>query len=100
MNSNVKNIAGMLDDGVNKRLSASGILVQNEARRLCPVDTGRLRSSITNEPLEDSVIIGTNVEYGPVIELGSAFQSAQPYLRPGLMNSLPALRALWGSPLA
>ena len=48
------------------------------------LDTGRLRNSITHivRPDEDSVYIGTNVEYAPDVELGTVYQDAQPFLKP------------------
>ncbi|MDQ5839969.1 MAG: hypothetical protein M3537_02200, partial [Chloroflexota bacterium] len=71
----------------------------NEAKLFCPVDTGRLRSSLSGG-LPDGVgpggmkdddsiqgpgiIIGTNVNYSPDVEFGTRRQRAQPYLRPAL----------------
>ena len=65
------------------------IKVERAAKRNAPVDTGRLRSSITRSNVVrngDSleVAIGTDVEYGPYVELGTSRQRAQPYLRPAL----------------
>ena len=60
---------------MNKRkelaLKAIGETAERHAKDITPVDTGRLRNSIANEVEGDSVYIGTNVEYGPAIELGS-----------------------------
>lgn len=63
--------------------------VERTAKRLCPVDTGRLRSSITHSEPERrgdvvAVRIGTNVEYARFVELGTSRARAQPYLRPAL----------------
>lgn len=45
-------------------LDAAGITVSGRARELTPVDTGRLRSSITWQRVTDNEVhIGTNVEY-------------------------------------
>lgn len=67
---------------------------QNRARELCPVDTGRLRASITHVPGRDSngyyVDVGSNVEYAPFIEFGTIKQPAQPYLRPALAEAVAA----------
>lgn len=52
-------------------LEAVGITAEGFAKRLTPVDTGRLRNSISHTVVGDSVYIGTNVEYGPYIELGT-----------------------------
>lgn len=67
-----------------------GIETQNEARRYCPVDTGRLRSSIRcTAPAKDLkgwyVEVGTNVQYAALVEFGTRRMRAQPYLRPGLL---------------
>jgi HK97 gp10 family phage protein len=73
-----------------------GLKAQNNARQLCPVDTGRLRSSIIAEQGRDArgffVQIGTNVEYAPYVEFGTGRSAAQPFLRPGV---LAAMRS-WG----
>ena len=75
-----------------KDLQALGIDVQNQARRFCPVDTGRLRSSIQHQMGEDAqgpyVVIGTNVEYAPYVEFGTLHQRARPYLRPALARAI------------
>lgn len=64
------------------------VQVESAAKQLCPVDTGRLRSSITHTVTREGssyrVTVGTNVEYAPFIELGTRYMSAQPFLRPAL----------------
>jgi HK97 gp10 family phage protein len=79
-----------------KYLMKVAIRVQTRAKRKCPVDTGRLRSSITHEAGQDSkgllVRIGTNVHYAPYVEFGTIRMRPQPFLRPALdevMRSLP-----------
>jgi phage gpG-like protein len=58
------------------------ILIQNDARILAPVDTGRLRNSIAHEVTASGQSVtgrtGTNVQYGPVVEYGRAAGSAMP----------------------
>lgn len=53
------------------------------------VDTGRLRASITNQMDNDgkSVVVGTNVEYGPYVELGARGRKPRPYLRNTITNN-------------
>jgi HK97 gp10 family phage protein len=74
--------------------------IQNIARTLAPVDTGRLRSSITASKGADSggvyVEIGTNVEYAIYQEFGTRYMAAQPFLRPAVaigVNDFPAIMA-------
>jgi HK97 gp10 family phage protein len=76
------------DGPVGKDLARRAIRVEARAKQLCPVDTGRLRSSITHELATQggqlSARIGTDVDYGKHVELGTARAAAQPFLRPGL----------------
>lgn len=55
----------------NKALEIIGGKAESYAKKLCPVDTGRLRNSITHQQMDDHTeMIGTNVEYAPYVELG------------------------------
>lgn len=66
--------------------------VQNRARQLAPVDTGRLRSSIVHTPGRDShgafVDVGSNVVYAAFVEFGTSRGRAQPFLRPALAEAV------------
>lgn len=74
-----------------RHLLGLAIKVQNEARRLCPVDTGRLRASIHHVPGRDArgfyVQVGTNVNYAGFVEFGTRRMRAQPFLRPALARA-------------
>ena len=73
---------------VARDLQRRALQVDRAAKQLCPVDHGRLRSSITNEIGQDGqglvVTIGTNVEYAPYVELGTSNSPAQAFLLPAL----------------
>lgn len=60
-------------DGIDKVLLQAGYLVEKEAKIRCPVDTGRLRASITTRlgQGEKAVAVGSNVEYAAAVEFGS-----------------------------
>jgi HK97 gp10 family phage protein len=51
------------------------VIVERDAKERAPVDTGRLRASITSEVtgmMMDTVgIVGSNVEYAPFVEMGT-----------------------------
>ena len=68
----------------NKALEIIGGKAESYAKRLCPVDTGRLRNSITHQQYDDSTeVVGTNVEYAPYVELGTVKNKhPKPVLRP------------------
>ena len=54
-------------------LEKCGLVAEGYAKKLCPVDTGNLRNSITHtvDEQEPAAIIGTNNEYAPYVELGT-----------------------------
>lgn len=78
----------LASDQVAKVLTAKALRVEAIAKRLCPVDTGRLRASITSEVGKDSdglyAVVGSDVEYAGYVEFGTSRNAAQPYLRPAL----------------
>ena len=75
-----------------RALEMIGGKAESYAKKLCPVDTGRLRNSITHQQYDESTeVIGTNVEYAPHVELGHHTRSgskveAKPFLRPAAEN--------------
>lgn len=98
-------------DKLQQNLIKAGSLVEGEAKYLCPVDTGRLRGSIstnwtgsgmvrgkTGPPAKDEdgvsqpsggkdtfeVVVGTNVEYGHAVEFGTQKIENRPFLFPAL----------------
>lgn len=73
-----------INDAVLRALERIGQAAEGYAKDLCPVDTGNLRNSITHVVDEsgEAAYIGTNVEYGPYVELGTVKQNAQPFLHP------------------
>lgn len=66
--------------------------VETAAKRLAPVDTGRLRSSITHAIDRDGDglvgIVGSDVDYAVFVELGTSRAAAKPFLRPALAAEL------------
>lgn len=92
---------------VNAAISV-GMFVSGEAQDICPVDTGNLRDSITHAYNDDghqvTLLVGTNVEYAPYVELGHHQQPGRfvpaikkrlvrswvppkPFLRPAFENN-------------
>lgn len=73
---------------VDKALAQKAFQVENAAKRFAPVDTGRLRASITTVMGQDSLglvaFVGSNVTYAIYQECGTMYQSGTPFLRPAL----------------
>lgn len=72
------------EEEIQKALEAIGLLAEGYAKKLCAVDTGRLRNSISHTVKGDTAYIGTNVFYAPYVEMGTSKMAAQPFLRPAV----------------
>ena len=75
-----------VDAAKQRGLEKVGLTAERYAKALCPVDTGRLRNSISHEVHGDSVYIGTNVEYAVYVEKGTRKMQAYPYLKPAAQD--------------
>lgn len=75
-----------IQDKLLRALETCGLVAEGYAKKLCPVDTGRLRNSISHAESNNEEYIGTNVEYAPYVELGTSKQRSQPYLKPAVEN--------------
>lgn len=70
---------------LDKKIEIIALMVEKEAKELCPVRTGRLRASIhAGKENKYTHYVGTNVEYAPFVEFGTRKMRAQPYLRPAV----------------
>lgn len=88
----LQNIAKKATSNVEQALIESALMVERDAKIKTPVDTGRLRQSISHETENfgsenPAVIVGTNVDYAGYIEFGTSKQPAQPYLYPALTEN-------------
>ena len=68
---NTKEVLSALDKAIERGLEAIGLTDEGHAKKETPVDTGRLRNSISHAVEDKSAYIGTNVEYAPYVELGA-----------------------------
>ena len=93
---NSDEFAKALPEQIEQALTAIGLTAESYAKRDCPVDTGRLRNSITNavEVGERSVYIGSNVEYAAFVELGTSRMKARPYLKPAATEHTAEYKSL------
>lgn len=87
-NSRIDEVLDALQNQKAKVLEEWGLIAEAYASDLCPVDTGRLRASISHDTDEDTMYLGTNVEYAPYVELGTSCMDAQPFLRPAIENHM------------
>ena len=70
---NSKEISAEIKAALLRGLEKCGLVAEGYAKKLCPVDTGNLRNSITHvvDEQEPAAIIGTDSEYGAYVELGT-----------------------------
>lgn len=94
--SHVDELKNALPDAIERALEAVGMQAADNVADLAPVDTGRLKASITHQVdvNEQCVYIGTNVEYAAYVEMGTSKMKAQPYLQPGIMNNVDEYKAI------
>lgn len=73
----------VVQDGKNV-LYEMMLAIERHAKRLAPVDTGRLRNSIHVEPSlpSDEMAVTTGVSYAVYQEYGTYRMKAQPFMRP------------------
>lgn len=90
-------IANAIDRALVAALEEVGLVAEGYAKRACPVDTGRLRNSITHIVDEGTrhVVIGTNVEYAPYVELGTRRQKPQPFLKPAAEDHASTFKGIF-----
>ena len=70
--NNADDILRLLERGKRNALTAIGATAETYAKNTTPVDTGRLRNSISHAVDGEAVYIGSNVEYAPYVELGTS----------------------------
>ena len=73
---------------IETALEKVGLMAERNAKLACPVDTGRLRNSVTHTHDKNTAYIGTNVEYAPYVEMGTVNTRAQPYLKPAIADHI------------
>lgn len=76
-----------VEHAINRAIAAAleecGLAAERFAKAKCPVDTGRLRNSITHalDMSDEAVYVGTNVEYAPYQEFGTHGRDGKHFLR-------------------
>lgn len=119
LNANFDDYVGdNLDDAVAAALERVGSAAEGFAADLAPVDSGRLRNSITHKVDDNSVTVGSPLEYATYVEFGTGKyasggrntpwvykddkgnwhythgQRAQPFLKPALQNNINTYQAI------
>lgn len=67
-------VLSAFDAAMARGLEKCGLVAEGYAKKLCPVDTGNLRNSITHmvtDVNEQAAYVGSNAEYAAYVELGT-----------------------------
>ena len=66
-------VLSALDAAIAWGLETCGLVAEGYAKKLCPVDTGNLRNSITHtvDSGEKAAYVGTDSEYAVYVEMGT-----------------------------
>lgn len=100
VDSHVKEVLNLSDDALSRTLVEWAFLAEGFAKleitKKKAIDTGNLRNSITGIPIVNKkcTIVGTNVEYGPYVELGTYKMTARPFIRPAVEDHIKDYRAV------
>lgn len=103
-NNRIPEVKSALQSKAQKALESIGLLAEGYAKALCPVGTpestgikgyigGTLRNSLTHQVVGSEIVyIGTNVEYGKYVELGTVKKTKRPYLEPAIKGHMNEYR--------
>lgn len=115
--SNRAAVVAATQGAIKRALETVGGKAETYAKAECPVDTGRLKGSITHRAQDDTtMLVGTNVEYAPFVELGhhqevgryvpaigkrlvKDWVPPKAFLRPGIENHISEFESILSSEL-
>jgi len=86
------------ETAVEKAIYKGALMIEADAKRNCPVKSGKLRNSIAAKFYKNGgspyATVGTDVEYAPYVEFGTRFQKPQPYLGPAFNANAGRIREM------
>lgn len=99
--SHKQDVLDAVQKAIDRGLEICGGMAESYAKRLCPVDTGRLRNSITHQQYDDKTeVIGTNVSYAIYQENGTYKVKPKHFLRRAAENHANEYKAVIQNELA
>lgn len=86
---------------ITRALTRSALTVEGGAKKLSPVDTGRLRASLTHRleasPSPRYAEVGTDVFYARFVHEGTRRMRGRPFLRNALEQSREKIRGFFAA---
>ena len=68
---NSEQVLSAMENAIKNGLEAIGLTAEGHAKKETPVDTGRLKNSLSHTTDDEAAYIGTNVEYAAFVQLNS-----------------------------
>lgn len=98
MTNNTQRVRVNLVNASRETLTAIGLLIVSEAKKLCPVDTGFLRSSIDSKVTGflwwKKLRIFSDAEYAIFVHEGTRKMRKRPFVRNAVFNNINKIQAL------
>lgn len=93
--SRIRNYDNATKNNVKAAVQASTLAIESGAKRLAPVDTGNLRSSIKGKVAGGGYEgeVTATAEHAPYVEFGTSKMPAQPFLLPAGEEETPVFNA-------
>jgi HK97 gp10 family phage protein len=82
----LRTLSTAANEAINRGTARAAHLMEDVAKRLCPVDTGALRASIHVEQGSGPAdwVVTADKEYAQWVEYGSQHAPAQPFMTPAM----------------
>lgn len=74
----------LIKQAIGDQLEAAGAVMEATARRIVPVRTGYLQSTIYHktDPADLSLELGAKADYALYVEMGTRRMASEPFIRP------------------
>lgn len=93
-------LAQRIEGSISEIIAAGADRVCENAKSICPVDTGALRDSISVNTEGNRAEISANTDYAAYVEFGTSVMAPQPYLVPSLIGNSGAVLAAMADAIA
>ncbi|MCP4393644.1 MAG: HK97 gp10 family phage protein [Alphaproteobacteria bacterium] len=77
-----------------KALLAVGIYAVGKMKRLVPVDTGRLKSSLQYHEESEELYIGSGPVDGQPVHYATFMEKQRPFIKPGVFDNINGIKKL------
>ncbi|WP_282804273.1 HK97-gp10 family putative phage morphogenesis protein [Clostridium tetani] len=92
--NNIRQVKQALNKAIEDSLHELGVTATTNTQAVTPVDTGKLRRSITHKTDSKNlrVYVGTNVQYAINVHEGTSKQKANPFITNGIKETQSSIR--------